>query len=177
MNFITFINPTTNSTWNFTFWILIGWTHVQTRHSCNSSVPRFSTPRNKSVRFGFIHPGSNRSGSIVFRKPLHKSSSSHLDLSASSPLRPPPHRPRSPPAMAASPEPTPSVNLRSAFGGVFGFLILVLIGVLAFSIRIFSVSLPHASLPFPSIIDLIYCYSSFTGLMFLDFLLLVGGFV
>ncbi|KAM0945743.1 putative dolichyl-diphosphooligosaccharide--protein glycotransferase [Dioscorea sansibarensis] len=41
--------------------------------------------------------------------------------------------------MAASPEPTPSVNLRSAFGGVFGFFILVLIGVLAFSIRLFSV--------------------------------------
>ncbi|KAJ0971437.1 hypothetical protein J5N97_019396 [Dioscorea zingiberensis] len=41
--------------------------------------------------------------------------------------------------MAASPETAPSGNLRSAFGGVFALFILLLIGVLAFSIRLFSV--------------------------------------
>ncbi|KAL0917782.1 hypothetical protein M5K25_012870 [Dendrobium thyrsiflorum] len=41
--------------------------------------------------------------------------------------------------MVAPVEPKPGGTLRNAFGGVLGFFILLLIGVLAFSIRLFSV--------------------------------------
>ena len=42
--------------------------------------------------------------------------------------------------MAASSETKGEGTLRKAFGGVLGFFILLLIGALAFSIRLFSVS-------------------------------------
>ncbi|RRT68849.1 hypothetical protein B296_00033685, partial [Ensete ventricosum] len=54
-----------------------------------------------------------------------------------------------PPSMAASSETKGEGTLRKAFGGVLGFFILLLIGALAFSIRLFSVRLDriHVFLP------------------------------
>jgi hypothetical protein len=50
-------------------------------------------------------------------------------------------------------------SLRHAFGNVLAFFILILIGVLAFSIRLFSVSIS----PFPTISRSVYLFRLYSS--------------